>query len=81
MKPAILAVDDDPDVLKAVERNSRQIQPILAQDRCLSGQPKGEMLCLRPGRPRSGKGVEKNTDNKDTRYSGSQTGHGFMVTF
>jgi hypothetical protein len=25
--------------------------------------------------------VEKNTYSKDTRYSGSQTGHGFMVTF
>jgi hypothetical protein len=49
MKPAILAVDD-PDVLKAVERDLRQIQPILAQDRCFSGQSKDrvstEMLCL-----------------------------------
>ena len=37
MKPAILAVDDDPDVLRAVERGLRQIQPILAQDRFLAG--------------------------------------------
>ena len=50
MKPAILAVDDDPDVLRAVERDLRQIQPVLAQDRCFSGQSKDrvstEKLCL-----------------------------------
>jgi hypothetical protein len=40
MKPAILAVDDDPDVLRAVERDLRQIQPVLAQDRCFRGQSK-----------------------------------------
>ena len=50
MKPAILAVDADPDVLKGGGARFTTNTTILAQGRCFSGQSKDrvptEMLCL-----------------------------------